>query len=85
MTKIELKAPTSNKNADGRLGPICNNCAGYGFTLSISGRGDSGCNHCGQTGIARLDNEQLSARVANLELEIRGLKNLIVKELGKAG
>jgi hypothetical protein len=82
VNKLEIKqAP--NKNASGVLGPICGNCGGYGFTLSIANQGSQGCNHCGQTGVARMDNDQLSQRLGNLEAEIAGLKNIIMKELGK--
>lgn len=81
MDTIKLK-PALNKNATGLLGPICNNCAGYGFTLGISGT-DNGCHYCNQTGVSQPTTSSIEDRVASLELEIRGLKNIILKELGK--
>lgn len=40
------------KNFDASLGPICNNCGGYGFTYTLSNNGSaSGCIHCKGTGV----------------------------------
>ncbi len=77
-----LKSRTPNKNADGHLGPKCSNCGGYGFTLGIAGI-DHGCQRCYQTGVEHPTPTDINARVASLEAEIMGLKNIILKELGK--
>jgi hypothetical protein len=69
-----------NKNASGQLGPICSNCAGYGYTLGISGK-DHGCHFCNQTGVSHPSNQDLQQRVASLEAEISGLKNVILQEI----
>lgn len=84
MPEVDFKQLSPNKNADGHLGPICNNCGGFGYTLGLKGeRGGGGCHQCNQTGVATPTNQDLENRVASLETEIRGLKNLIIKELGK--
>lgn len=78
---IELKETAPNKNADGHLGPVCNNCGGYGYTLGIGGT-DSGCRDCGQTGVAAMTNRELQAEVLSLHKKMDSLAKIILKELG---
>lgn len=65
--------PLSHKNVDGHLGPICNNCGGYGFTNSIGGA-SSGCQHCAQTGIATPDIRTLADVVKDLQQRVERLE-----------
>lgn len=53
------------KNVDGHVGPICNNCGGYGFTNLITG-GAGGCHRCDQTGIEPINTRDLAAKVDKL-------------------
>lgn len=80
MPTAELKATAPNKNADGHLGPKCNNCAGFGYTLGISGR-DHGCSNCGQTGVRAMTNQELQTEVLSLRNKIDELAAIIIKEL----
>lgn len=54
-----------NKNADGRLGKVCNNCGGFGFTLHLT-QGSAGCMYCGQTGVAQPTNAELASEITRL-------------------
>lgn len=71
-----------NKNADGHLGPKCNNCAGFGYTLGIAGS-DHGCRDCNQTGVAAMTNAELQTEVLALHEKIDKLAKLIINEIGK--
>lgn len=68
------------KNTRGELGPVCNNCGGYGFTLGFNG--SLGCHYCNQTGVAAMTNHELQHQVVNLGKQMVELKELIIK-LGK--
>ena len=57
------------KNVDGHLGTICNNCGGYGFTNNLTG-GSSGCQRCNQTGIEPINIKELQEKVNSLETKI---------------
>lgn len=50
LEPIESRAP---KNHNGKLGPICNNCGGYGFMLVLTRNGGDAkdCPECVGTGI----------------------------------
>ena len=63
------------KNLKGELGPICNYCAGLGFTSLITG-GTSGCYRCDQTGIEPVN-------VRELQEEVRQLTKLVKKLIKK--
>lgn len=69
--KVELK-PGINKNASGKLGEICNNCAGYGFTLGISGT-DHGCHDCDQSGVKQPTKAELSNEIKRLNKLVGGV------------
>ena len=63
------------KNSDGHLGPVCNNCGGYGYTGGI--RGPQGCMSCDQTGIKTPTRAELQQQIDELRLiveELRGAK-----------
>lgn len=82
MVKLTAEPRVVVKNTDGHLGPICNNCGGFGYLLGFKNT-DSGCRDCAQTGVAMPTTGNLEARIANLETELQGLKNIIIKELRK--
>ena len=65
---------SETKNVDGRNGPICNNCGGYGFTNLMTG-GSGGCRHCEQTGVEPVSNKELVERIRELESKIIELSN----------
>lgn len=72
-----------SKNTDGHLGPICNNCGGFGFTLTLGGPGTSaGCKSCDQTGVAAMTNSELQKMVVKMAEDLSEFKKLIIK-LGK--
>jgi len=60
------------KNTSGELGPICNNCGGYGYTNTMSRDGSSAtCIHCLGSGI---DERAVTAqRLADLEAKLAAL------------
>ena len=64
------------KNADGHLGPVCNNCGGYGYTLTLTkaGGGSLGCSACDQTGIAQPSKKELQDQIDELKQKMKGLK-----------
>lgn len=80
-TKIGKQVDERIKNLRGDLGPICNYCAGLGFTNSLGG-GALGCNKCSQTGVEPIDSYELQDQINELKESIGELKTLIVK-LGK--
>ena len=55
------------KNIDGHLGPICNSCGGYGYTLCLVGGGSKGCHDCEQTGIAQPTKRELQDQINNFQ------------------
>lgn len=68
------------KNTDGHLGPKCNNCGGFGFTLTFGGPSNSaGCKDCNQTGVATMTNAELQAAVIELKQTLAEVKELIIK------
>lgn len=67
------------KNTRGDLGPVCNNCGGFGFTLTIGGTGSAGCKDCHQTGVAAMTNHELQAMVVSMKSELQDLKRLIIE------
>lgn len=59
------------KNTDGHLGPICNNCGGYGYTLTFGSLSSSaGCHACNQSGIAQPTAQQLQEQINKLTSHI---------------
>lgn len=79
---LEIHQRQPQKNVDGHLGPKCNNCAGFGFTLGIAGT-DHGCNDCNQTGVAAMTNAQLQEKVIGLETKLDELLVIIKKAAGE--
>jgi len=74
------------KNTRGDLGPICNFCGGFGFTLTIGGTGSAGCQRCGQTGVEPVDTQALKIQVNQLSQQLNELKGIIVQSLsGRKG
>lgn len=73
MAQVKIN---DTKNHDGDLGPICNNCAGLGFTLSLGGS-SMGCKDCGQTGIAQPKPQELQKQINDLKDSIEELTKLI--------
>lgn len=65
---METETVQVRKNVDGHLGPICNNCGGYGFTLSANG--SKGCLYCEQTGIELPSKLELLQRIEVLEKKV---------------
>jgi hypothetical protein len=68
------------KNTNGSLGPICNNCGGFGFTNNIEG-GATGCAKCEQTGIQPPDIRELATKVNQLTDMVAQLTNLMTTSL----
>lgn len=66
------------KNLHGKLGPICNYCAGLGFTNSITG-GTLQCRRCEGKGVEPVDSRELQAQINELRDGMQELKNLIIK------
>lgn len=64
---MKIKAVAANKNADGRLGKICNNCGGFGYTLHLISGGSAGCYHCNQTGVEAPSNHDLQNEIVKLQ------------------
>jgi hypothetical protein len=76
LTKTEL-AP---KNTRGQLGKICNNCGGFGFTLSFGKDSNSnGCQRCDQTGVEPVDTHELQRQFIELSKQVVELKEIIIK------
>lgn len=72
--------PPQGKNTDGHLGPICNNCAGFGYTLRLKGESAGGhCMNCEGSGVARMTHQQLQNQVVGLSADIKALKDIIIK------
>lgn len=72
------------KNTDGHLGPKCNNCGGFGFTLTFGGVSNSaGCKDCNQTGVATMSNAELQAALIEMKQDFADLKAIILKSLNE--
>lgn len=83
MAIVEIEGPQEvQKNTDGHLGPKCNTCGGFGFTLTLTG--SAGCRDCNQTGVATVTNVQLERRVANLEGQIQELKDIVIRAVNRS-
>jgi hypothetical protein len=77
VLEVEVKAP---KNVRGALGPICNYCGGYGFTLAFGQTGNSkGCTHCDQTGVEPMSNIDIQRQIIKLNEQLLELKEIILK------
>jgi len=64
------------KNTDGSLGPICNNCGGYGFTHTVFNNGaDAGCIHCKGTGIDK--DKQTEERFQRIEAALQAISEAL--------
>ena len=72
------------KNADGSLGEKCNNCGGFGFTMSI-GSGKLGCKDCEQTGVKLLSLKDLQDQMNDMKKDLKGLKEALVSTLAING
>lgn len=66
------------KNLRGILGPICNYCAGLGFTNSITG-GTLQCRRCDGKGIEPVDSRDLQKQIDQLKEAMLELRDIIVK------
>jgi hypothetical protein len=82
MPILEINGTDIQKNNRGTLGPICDYCGGYGFTNMLSDKGGSsaGCSRCGGTGVEQPTPAELQNQINTIMLELKGLKNLIIKE-----
>lgn len=71
------------KNTDGVLGDKCNNCGGFGFTMSMKGK--LGCNQCDQTGVRLPTNRELQDQISVLKKDLSILKKALLDTLGMNG
>lgn len=72
------------KNTRGELGPICNFCGGYGFTLAFGTEGNSkGCPRCFGTGVEPVNTWELQKQVIELAKGMKELKEIIIKFAGE--
>lgn len=81
--KAIIAMPEDILNARGILGPICNNCSGFGFTYTLKGK-KLPCYACHETGVS-VDVVDLQKQVIDLtrlvkmlytELQKKGLTNI---------
>ena len=75
-----LPVEEKRKNFDGSLGPICNYCAGLGFTNTLGGQ-SAGCPKCDQTGVKPTSPYELQRQID----EIRENIGLIIQHLANEG
>lgn len=69
----------AQKNTTGELGPICNYCGGYGFTLAFGTASSSaGCPRCFGTGVEPVNTWQLQTQVIDIAKQLNELKQLIL-------
>lgn len=54
------------KNTDGKIGPICKWCGGYGFLNNMKG-GSEGCTKCEGTGIDTPTRTELLDMIKSLQ------------------
>lgn len=82
--EVDMDALPVQKNTDGHLGPKCNNCAGFGYTLVISGPSKTaGCVRCDQTGVEPISGWELQKQVIDLAEKLEDLKKIIIKFAGE--
>lgn len=73
------------KNLNGQVGPVCNNCGGYGYTMHIGNKeknitpGAKGCAECDGTGVALPSNREIQNQLSELKNEFNSLKKAILK------
>lgn len=78
MSKAVVSMPDDIKNARGVLGPICNNCSGFGFTYSLEGK-HLDCKECHETGVS-VNVVDLQRQVIELTRLTKKLFNIMKKE-----
>jgi hypothetical protein len=72
------------KNLHGQMGAKCNNCGGYGFTMSIQGAKIT-CQDCQQTGVRELTNRELQQQIISIGTDLQGLRQALVETLESKG
>jgi hypothetical protein len=74
-----IEVPQDEKNARGKQGAICNNCAGFGYTIKLGG-GNLKCMDCFGTGVS-INVHDLQRQIT----EIRQMLGEILKHLAEEG
>lgn len=69
------------KNVTGILGEKCNNCGGFGYTLSLKG-GNLDCQVCEKTGVKLPTIRELQTEISAMKQDLHNLRQAIIKELG---
>lgn len=69
------------KNTDGLLGEKCNNCGGYGYTMSIGGK-SAGCQDCDQTGVKLPTRRELQNQIIEIRKDLKNLRKAILDSIG---
>lgn len=83
MAKVEIEGLSGiQKNTDGHLGPKCNTCGGFGYTLTFAG--SAGCRDCNQTGVSMPTIAALEERIGRLEYEIQALKDIVIRAVNRS-
>lgn len=73
LAKVVVSAPDDIKNARGAFGPICNTCAGFGFTYSFLDGKQVQCIPCAGTGVPKVDLVDLQKQVIELTRLVKAL------------
>lgn len=68
-----------NKNVNGELGPICNNCGGLGWTMLLTG-GNANCTYCDATGVATMTRQQLQKEILECKAMIAEIIQHLIDE-----
>jgi len=84
MDKTVVTLPEDIKNAKGELGPMCSNCAGFGFTIIFGTNEHRLCSLCDGTGVPRVDLVDLQSQVIKLTNLVKVLHDDL-KEKGLIG
>ena len=69
------------KNANGILGEKCNNCGGFGYTMSIKGNSLS-CSECEQTGVKLPTRRELQNQISEMKQDLHNLRKAILDSIG---
>lgn len=72
------------KNLNGQVGEKCNNCGGFGFTMSIQNK-KLNCKDCNGTGVANISMADILKRIVALEQDNARLRQAIIETLQQKG
>lgn len=66
------------KNLDGSLGPKCNNCGGFGYTMGLKGKTIQ-CAYCDATGVKTPTNRELQDQVSEIKDDLKKLRKALIE------